>query len=117
MEAWKLTQISIFALGFALLFVGSCGGALYNYRSERGLWMLSMLFAVMIAFFLTCAIWGIAKDMIRFGFYSTEFRSELGWLAAIAIGASYMLWAFGRVAVANWKFSKRTARSSNLARA
>ena len=105
---WRFTGISAFMSGIPLLFTGAVGGALYRYRTERGLWMLSTLIAVMIGLFFGVAVIGITKDILHLGMHAKEVRSELIWGVVSAAAITYLVADLYKVTAENWKFSKRS---------
>jgi len=111
LELWNLPHLTGFACGIPLIFVGACGGALINYRSERGLWMLSALFAVMVGLFLSFAGFGFITDVARTGFFAEALLVHWGW-GFFLLQLLYLFVSLLRVASFNWKISKQLAFSA-----
>jgi hypothetical protein len=51
--------------GFLAIGLGASGGAFTKWRSERGLWMLAILFLLMNAFVYFCFCFGQVRDALR----------------------------------------------------
>ena len=63
----SFTNVPGILVGFFAATLGAAGGALEKWRSERGLWMLAMLFFLIYAFLYVCFCIGQVADALRGG--------------------------------------------------
>jgi hypothetical protein len=104
----KITQYT--AIGYALMFLGACGGVFQKFRSERGLWMLSALFAAMTGVILACFVLGTCGDIARHHIFDDGLSLQIEVALAMLVFFYQFLFLL-KITRQNWAISKRGRRT------
>jgi hypothetical protein len=89
--------------GTFLIYLGACGGSLLHWRSERGLWMLAVLFLLISAVIYGLFAYGQLRD-----FFRGVRQPELGLAMDFSLGTlllSATVRFLYKVARSNWNLS------------
>jgi hypothetical protein len=104
----KTTQYT--AIGYALVFLGACGGMFHNFRSERGLWILSALFAAITGVILGCLVVGTGQDIARSQILNDGMAVQIEVALAMLVFLYQFLFLL-KITRQNWAMSKRGRRT------